>query len=150
MVVLENVADPARNAAWLMWHRELSAALACGIRHADLAALVPAFDADWKQRLNRHLDWPRNRVLFHLLWSCFWDHPDSLTLEDFLEPRHLEAMNLWRRHWQMDQATTSALRAFRDAPEFAGRLEYADIDLRGGLEYELTREVLTEYFRAFG
>lgn len=150
MVVLDNVADPARNATWLKWHRELSAALAFGIRHADLAGLIPAWDADWKARLNAHLDWPRNRVLFYLLWSCFWDFPDSLALEDFLDGRHLETLKLWHRHWQMDQATTSALRAFRDAPEFTGRFEYAGVDLRGGLEYELTREVLTSYFQAFG
>lgn len=149
MVVLENTPDPARNQAWLARQRRLAATLEAGIAWPDLATQVPSWDAAWRDRLNAALDWPRNRVLFYFLWSAFWDHPRHLDLASFLDARHVDALTAWREQWQRDEATSAILRGFAADPEFAEMFEYQGVDLRPGLEYELTREILTDYFKAF-
>jgi ubiquinone/menaquinone biosynthesis C-methylase UbiE len=149
MVVLEKRADTEGNAAWLQRDAALNAALGSQISPQALAGFDLGWDADWRAQLNAHLDWPRNRVLFYFLWSGFWDFPARLQLADFLDARHVEALEQWQRQWQLDQTTTHWLRAFIQAPEFADQFEWRGVNLRAGLEYELTRELLTDYFKAF-
>jgi len=147
MVVLEQRSNSAGNAAWLARCGALDEALA---RHSlslgDLAPLVPAWDADWQARLNVHLAWPRNRVLLHFLLSNF---SGRLDFASFLDEAYASKLEDWQRRYVMDLLTSRALRRFIEAPELAGPFLFHGVNLREGLEYELTRDMLTHYFKAF-
>ncbi len=147
MVVLENRADRVANAAWLQRNQALDDALAGEpLRREVLIDMLPAWDADWQTRLDAHLDWPRNRVLLHFLLSNFAGRVD---LASFLATRHAETLTDWQRRLVFDLLTTKSLREFAAAPEFAKAFDYHGVNLRPGLEYELTQTMLTSYFKAF-
>lgn len=148
MVVLENTPSADAHAAWCAHEAAVNAALEQGVSLTSLSALIPGWDAAWRERLNSLLDWPRNRVLFYFLWTAFWDHPAQLDLASFLEPRHAETLAQWQKQWRLDQATTALLRGFAAEPAFASTFAYHGVNLRPGLEYELTQDVLVHYFNA--
>lgn len=149
MVVLENRPDKAGNAAWLSRRKALDAMLAQAISLPAMASMIPEWDAAWQQRLNAHLAWPRNRVMAYFLWSAFWDYPGSFDLSSFLDEAHSAVLGRWREEWQMDALTTHLLRAMAKEPEFQDMFTYRGVPLGHGLEYDLTRDVLTHYFEAF-
>lgn len=148
MVVLDNRPDVAGNLAWLERDERLNAALARGV-YADIAGLVPAFDQDWQQRLNQHLDHPRNRVLLHFLLSAWREFPGRLDLASFLDERHAVTLEDWRRQDELDRLVTRIPRALAALPEVAGILNYKGVPLMGGQDYELTRNLLSKTFHAF-
>lgn len=150
MVVLENREDKAGNAAWLERRRALDQALTQqSISYLPLSGLIPQWDASWRQRLNDHLDWPRNRVLAYFLWSAVWDYPGVFDLASFLAERHLKVLECWHEEWQMDAMTSHLLHAVADEPNFKSMFTYRGVPLGNAFEYDLTREVLTNYFEAF-
>jgi len=149
MVVLDKRPDPDGNQAWLEHDRALNRVLEGPLDFAALAALAPSFDADWRERLNAHLDWPRNRVLLYNLLSAWDAFPAHLDLASFLEPRHVEALQSWRKQAATDLATTQALRDMTTLPGLNAWLRHRDVPLAGGLEYDLTRSMLARYFHAF-
>ena len=149
MVVLENRVDKAGNAAWLERRKVLDTALTQPISLSSLSPLIPQWDVAWRQRLNAHLNWPRNRVMAYSLWSAFWDYPGHFNLASLLEEPHLATFECWHEEWQMDTLTTHLLHAMADDPEFQALFTYRDVPLGYGFEYDLTREVLTNYFEAF-
>lgn len=151
MVALEKGVDPAAsraaNARWLERCRLLDALLARQpLTYAEVSALIPAWDASWRQRLDTHLDWPRNRALLHFLLSNF---PGRVDFSGFLSPTHARTLADWQRRYVQDLLTHRALRRFVEEPAFADSLDYKGVNLRAGLEYEFTREMLTHYFKAF-
>lgn len=148
MVVLENTPCADGQAAWCAHEAAVNRALEAGISLERLSVLLPDWNADWCERLNTLLDWPRNRVLFYFLWTAFWDHPHQLDLASFLAPRHAETLANWQRQWRLDQATSAVLRGFAAEPAFAATFAYHGVNLRPGLEYELTQDVLVHYFNA--
>lgn len=148
MVVLDNTPDEAGNQAWLERDGRLNAALARGV-YADIAGLVPAFGQDWRRRLNQHLDHPRNRVLLYILLSAWREFPGCLDLASFLDERHAVTLDAWRRQDELDQLVTQVPRALAALPEVAGILKYRGVPLMGGLDYELTRNLLSKTFHAF-
>lgn len=149
MVVLDKRPDPEGNRAWLEHDAALNRALAGPLDLADLAALVPGFDAGWCERLNAHLDWPRNRVLFYNLLSAWESFPAHLDLASFLAPRHVETLLSWQRQVATDAAATAALRDLVARSARHDWLSYRGVPLAGGLEYYLTRGMLARYFHAF-
>lgn len=147
MVALEQRPDMAGNAAWLARCGALDEALARQpLSFGDLAPHVPAWNADWQAHLNAHLAWPRNRVLLHFLLSNF---PGRLDFASFLDEACAHKLEEWQRRYVMDLLTSRALRRFIEAPELAGPFLFHGVNLREGLEYELTRDMLTHYFKAF-
>lgn len=147
MVVLEKRADEKLNASWLERCRAVDALLAeIPLTYVDAAALIPSWDEAWRARLNSHLDWPRNRVMLHFLLS---NHPGRVDLNGFLAPVHARTLSDWQRRYVLDLLTRRILRRFIDAPCFAEALDYKGVNLRAGLEYEYTREILTHYFKVF-
>ncbi|MDP2787487.1 MAG: class I SAM-dependent methyltransferase [Pseudomonadota bacterium] len=148
MVALDNVPDEAGNQAWLERDERLNAALDKGV-DGNLAALVPAFDAGWRARLNQLLDHPRNRVLLHFLLSAWRDFPGHLDLASFLDARHADTLAAWRRQDALDQLVTQIPRALAALPEAAGILKHQAVPLMGGLDYDLTRDLLSKTFHAF-
>ncbi|MDP2835043.1 MAG: class I SAM-dependent methyltransferase [Pseudomonadota bacterium] len=149
MVVLDKRPDPQGNQAWLERDTALNRLLDGPLDCAALATLAPSFDADWRQRLNAHLDWPRNRVLLYNLLSAWEAFPAHLDLASFLEPRHAEALQNWREQAAIDAATTRTLRDLAALPGLNGWLRHQEVPLAGGLEYDLTRAMLTRYFHVF-
>ena len=141
MVVLDNVSDAAGNLAWLERDGRLNATMARGI-DANLVALLPAFDQDWRERLNRHLDHPRNRVFLHFLLSAWRDFPDRIDLAAFLDERHARTLLTWQYQDALDQVVSGTLRSLAERPEVAAIFNHHGISLAGGLEYDLTRELL--------
>lgn len=148
MVVLDNHPDVAGNLAWLERDERLNAALAQGV-YADIAGLVPAFGQDWRRCLNQHLDHPRNRVLLYILLSAWREFPGRLDLASFLDEHHAVTLDAWRRQDELDQLVTQVPRALAALPEVAGILKYRGVPLMGGLDYELTRNLLSKTFHAF-
>jgi len=145
MAILEK--RPGANDDWLAQQECLNATLADAERLRQ--ALPPSWDASWCERLNRHLDHARNRVLFYFLWTCLWAYPSLPDPALWLEPQHSRTLRAWRRARELDTATTEALRAFIQEPAFAALFDQSGVNLRAGLEYELTRELLTDYHQAF-
>lgn len=148
MVALDNVPDEAGNQAWLERNERLNTALGKGV-DGNLAALVPAFDAGWREHLNHLLDHPRNRVLLHFLFSAWRDFPGHLDPASFLDARHADTLEAWRRQDALDQLVTQISRALAAWPEAAGILEHQGVPLMGGLDYDLTRDLLSKTFHAF-
>lgn len=151
MVALEKEADPvasqAGNARWLERCRVLDEGLARHpLAYAEVSALIPAWDEAWRQRLDAHLDWPRNRALLHFLLSNF---PGRVDFSGFLSPVHAQTLMDWQRRYVQDLLTHRALRRFVEEPAFADSLDYKGVNLRAGLEYDFTREMLSHYFKAF-
>jgi SAM-dependent methyltransferase len=148
MIVLDNVRDDAANQAWLARDERLNAALASHL-DAGLAEQVPAFDAAWRARFDAHLDWPRNRVLLHFLLSAWRDFPARPDLASFLDERHAATLEAWRHQDELDRLATQVPRALAVLPEAAGILEHRGVPLIGGLDYELTRDLLSKTFHSF-
>ena len=148
-VVLENREDKAGNAAWLERRRSLDRVLTQGMSLPALSTLIPRWDAAWRDRLNAHLDWPRNRVMAFFLWSAAWNHPGVFDLSSFLDTRHLGIFERWQEEWHADTLATFMLRMLLDEPNFHSLFTYRGIPLGNGFEYELTREMLTDYFEVF-
>lgn len=141
MVVLDKLPDSAGNLLWLQRNEQLNTAMAKGI-DADFAARIPSFDSDWRQRLNQHLDHPRNRVLLHFLLSAWRDWPDRLDLAAFLDPRHARTLLTWQHQDALDQVVSGTLHSLSRQPEVAAIFSHRGVPLMGGLEYELTRDLL--------
>ena len=148
MVVLDNAPDIAGNRAWLERDQRLNDALAERVG-SNIVDLVPTFDAGWLERLNQMLDHPRNRVFLHTLVSAWRDFPSRLDLESFLYPRHVATLETWRRQDAMDQLATVIPRALSAFPAAAEILTYRGVPLTGGLDYNLTRDLLNKSFHAF-
>lgn len=147
MVVLDNRPDQAGNAAWLARNLELDAVLAREpLCLTDVASWIPSWDEAWQARINAHLDWPRNRGLLHFLLSNF---PGRIDLASFLDARHAETIAAWQQRYVFDLLTSRSLRRFIEEPAFMEAFTHKGVNLRAGLEYELTREMLTHYFKAF-
>lgn len=147
MVVLEQRPNPVGNAAWLARNARVEAALAAEpLRHSDLEPLLTQWDSAWRARLDAHLDWPRNRVLMHFLLSNFVGRIDFVSL---LAERHATTLRAWQQRYIYDLASSRALRDFIAEPAFAEPFQFEGVNLRTGLEYELTREMLSNYFQAF-
>jgi len=148
MVVLDNVPDNPGNQRWLERNQCLNEALAERIG-LNLADMVPEFDSAWRERFNQMLDYPRNRVLLHTLLSAWNDFPGRLELDSFLEPRHVSTLETWRRQDEMDQKATEIPRALGEFTAVKELFTYHGVPLAGGLEYDMTRELLSKSFRAF-
>ncbi len=148
MIVLENAPDAAANAAWLERDARLNAALAESV-DAGLAALIPAFDAAWREQLNRLLHHPRNRVLMHFLLSAWQEFPGRLDLSAFLDATHAETLAAWQRQDALDRLATQTPRSLAQLPQVAAIFAHRDVPLIGGIEYELTRNLLQKTLHAF-
>lgn len=148
MVVLDNVPDVAANHFWLERDSRLNAALSQGI-NAHLTSLVPAFDAAWRDHLNSLLDHPRNRVLLHFLLSGWNDFAGCLDLASFLDERHATTLDAWRRQDEVDRLVTEVPRAFAALPVVNEFLQHRGVPLIGGIDYELTSNLLKKTFHVF-
>lgn len=142
MLVLDRVADPEANLRWLERDRRVNRLLASHLGQAELGALVPAFDAAWRCRLNDHLDWPRNRVLMHFLLSAWRDFPERLDFTGFLDERHARTLLTWQYQDALDQVASGVLHGMAALPEAAAVLSHRGVALAGGLEYDLTRDLI--------
>jgi SAM-dependent methyltransferase len=148
MIALDNMPGVAANVIWLQRDTRLNAALAENVG-ASLMPQVPAFDADWCERFNAHLEHPRNRVLLHFLLSAWRDFPGRLDLASFLDPRHAITLDAWRSQDELDRLATHIPRALGALPAVAELLQHNGVPLAGGLDYDLTRDLLRKTFHAF-
>ncbi len=146
MVVLDKRADPAANQAWLERDLALNLLLEDRLDLTGLEALVPAFDAHWRDLLNAHLTWPRNRILLYRLLSAWEAFPGHLRLDSFLDPDLVIRMEAWRAQDAIDQVTTRTLRDLTALPALSALLSHKGVPLLGSLEYDLTRSMLVQYF----
>lgn len=141
MIALDNTPGVAANVIWLQRDTRLNAALAESIG-ASLMPLVPAFDADWCERFNLHLEHPRNRVLLHFLVSAWRDFPGRLNFAGILDPHHVLTLLSWQQQDAIDQIASGSLSDLAALPGVAEILSHHGIPLVGGLEYDLTRELI--------
>jgi len=148
MVALDRRPDPAANAAWLARDRALEAALAGEVAWPGVAAFMSAWDEAWRGRLNRHLDWPRNCALLYLLWSGLWRCAPGFDLAGFLDEPQRGRLHGWCQADMTDRVVTGVLRMLGDWPPLEGRLRHRGVPLWGALEYDLTRDMLRDYFQA--
>lgn len=147
MIVLDNRPNEAANKAWLANCMAVDEALSrTPLRFVDVAPLIPSWTEDWRAQLNAHLEWPRNRALLHFLLSNF---PGRIDLGSFLDEHHAVALSDWQQRHVIDLLTSRSLRRFITEPGFNDVFQYKGVNLREGVEYELTREMLTHYFKAF-
>lgn len=142
MIALDNTPGVAANVIWLERDTRLNAALAENIG-ASLTALVPAFDTDWRERFNAHLEHPRNRVLLHFLVSAWQDFPGRLNFAEILDPRHARTLLTWQHQDAVDQIASGTLSDLAALPRVAEILSHHEIPLVGGLEYDLTRKLIS-------
>jgi SAM-dependent methyltransferase len=148
MVVIDNTSDESANQSWLERDVLINMALANGV-NTKIFDLIPAFDSDWRQRLNAHLEHPRNRVLLHFLLSAWRNFPGRLDLASFLEEHHAMTLAAWRSQDELDRLATHIPRALGELPPAAEILQHNGVPLAGGLDYDLTRDLLRKTFHAF-
>ena len=147
MVVLDKRADPDANLSWLERDQALNRLLEGNLDLPGLAALDPAFDAQWRATLNAHLIWPRNRVLLYRLLSAWNEFPGHLQLDSFLDPDLVVRMEAWRAQDAIDQVTTQTLRDMAALPTLSALLCHKGVPLVSSLEYDLTSSMLVQYFQ---
>ena len=146
LVVFEKRPAAAENHAWRARMQALDAWLASSpLTYADAFSRIPAWDEGWRARLNDHMAWPRNRVLMHFLLSNF---PGRIELVSFFDPPWAATLQDWQRRYLMDIATQRLLRRFVTDSAWSD-LDACGVNLRAGLEYELTRDLLNHCLKAF-
>jgi SAM-dependent methyltransferase len=141
MIALDNTPGVAANVIWLQRDSRLNAVLAKNIGDT-LSDSIPAFDHAWRDRLNAHLDHPRNRVLMHFLLSAWRDFPGRLDIAAWLDPDHARTLLSWQFQEALDQVASGILHEVAEVPAASAILDYHGIPLTGGLEYDLTRELI--------
>lgn len=147
MAVLEKA--PAASDGWRARSDGVRSLWGGGYTDADWYAALPAWNAGWRTRLNDHLAHPRNRAMLYFLWTLFMDFEGAPDMTRFLDDDLARTFREWARSRLLDLATTHSLRALIQDSRFASLFEREGVNLRAGLEYELTREMLTHYFQAF-
>lgn len=149
MAVLEKRPDHDGNRQWLERNRRTNELLQGGLSEELLAFARP--DADmgaWKDEFNRHLDYLRNRVMFLFLWLSVWNKTEVFD-GSLLEARHREVLDDWKSREQMDARAFSLAQGWHQQAEIARALDFHDLPLGIGLEYEMTRALLKDGCRAF-
>jgi len=81
-------------------------------------------------------------VFLHFLLSAWRDFPDRIDLAAFLDERHARTLLTWQYQDALDQVVSGTLRSLAERPEVAAIFNHHGISLAGGLEYDLTRELL--------
>ena len=147
MVVLDRVEDfesvAESNLRWLARDRELKQHLLAGQPAvAELARLVPDFDDNWRARLNNLLNWPRNRVLMHFLLTAWGDFPGRFNVLEWLDQHHARTLLTWQHQDAIDRVASGTLHDLAALPALSAVLNHRGIPLAGGLEYDLTRELI--------
>jgi len=150
MVVLDKRPGKDTNCGWLKRNRRLNDILLTNCTLDALSSYLPAPLDDWKQTLNRHLDYSRNRQMFYFFWTRFWKNPKTFQLSSFLEERHVRSLEQWWARETLDLVTSAIAQNWFRSPEIADILTVQDVNLGIGMEYDLTRNLLEKYFYAFG
>lgn len=146
MVILEKTTAPKANEQWLGKMKLIDEMLAQPpIEYERASRIITAWDAVWRRQLNMHLEWPRNRVLFHFLLSNF---PGFVALETFVDEKHAKAVIDWQKRLVYDLLTKKILQHFYSDADYLP-LDADGVNLRAGLEYTLTKKILQDYFHAF-
>jgi 2-polyprenyl-3-methyl-5-hydroxy-6-metoxy-1,4-benzoquinol methylase len=145
MAVLENRFGKAANEEFLRRNRLLNELL---VARPSLSSLTPYLSEpmeEWRETLNRHLDYTRNRVLFYFLATSMFNSPDALDMPFFLEDRHVRKFRRWLEAEKLDWNLLQVLGAWHGQKEVAEALSFQGVPLGVGLEYEITRDVLKRY-----
>lgn len=145
MAVLENRAGKADNEEFLRRNRLLNELLAGKPRLSSLTSYLSEPMEEWRETLNRHLDYTRNRVLFYFLATSMLNAPDALDMLSFLEDRHVRKFLRWLEAEQLDWNLFQVLGAWHGQKEVADALNFQGVPLGVGLEYEMTQDVLKRY-----
>jgi len=88
-------------------------------------------------------------VLLHFLLSAWRDFPGRLDLASFLDARHAITLDAWRSQDELDRLATQIPRALSEFQPAAEILQHNGVSLAGGLDYDLTRDLLRNTFHAF-
>lgn len=146
MAVLEKRADPAANRAWLARKEELDRRLGESIDAAMLADALPEDAAVWIEELNRHLDYPRNRVILGFLVRMLAERGAPLVLGELLEARHLDVLRAWIGQETVDAQAIMLASQWHQCPVIEEAMDMDGVNLGAGLEYTLVRRLLRDYF----
>lgn len=149
MVIFENVPGVKANKDWLDRNDAFNKKLSGTWCLKELTDFLPALNADWRDRLNIHLEWPFNRVLLHFLFSAVPDLSNKINLSSFMDERHARTLRSWSRQRELDEKVVRILTSLIKLPEMNEIFEYRKIPLSVGFQYDLTREILTHIFKAF-
>lgn len=150
MAVLEKRADPEANRAWLLRKEALDRRLAEAIDAACLAEALPEDWTAWRDQLNRHLDYPRNRVLSGFLIRMLGERGAPLAATELLEPRHLDHLRAWIGQESVDSQAILLASHWHRCPALHDAMDLGGVNLGVGLEYTLVRRLLRDYFEVTG
>ena len=150
MVVLDKVSGVQYNQEWLKRNESFNKKLSGICCLKELTDFMPVLNDDWIGRLNAHLEWPFNRVLLHFLLSAIPDFSNKIDLCSFMDERHARTLLSWNYQRELDQKVYRILDSLTKLPEMNEIFEYREIPLVVGFQYDLTHEILTHIFKAFG
>ncbi|HEY9102738.1 class I SAM-dependent methyltransferase [Chitinimonas sp.] len=145
MVVLDKVADPAANAAWLAEQQRLNASWRAG----DVAAVFPPLADNQAAALRQHLSHPRNSFLLFELLKVVRQHFPALPLAAYLPAEISALFEDWQLQEQLDQYALRVAGEWRRNGDFGAKFEHGGVPLGPGLEYNLVRDVLVDYLNVF-
>lgn len=141
MVVIEKTPPAGANQGLLARQQALAAATVGG-RLSGLAPYLGLPLADWRVRLDAHLDHPPNRLaLFHLLTAA--DAAGlAVDLADLAAPRHAAVLDAWQVAEAVDRQVYALATGWHQDPALAEALTYKGVPLGPGLEYDTVRALL--------
>ncbi len=141
MVVLEKSPDAGSTGQVLARQEAVALAAASG-RLSDLEPFLGMTAADWRARLDAHLDHPPNRLaLFQLLTAAF-AAGQAVDLADACVPRHAEVLDRWALAFDLDRQIHDLASGWHRNPALAEALTWKGVPLGPGLEYDTVQALM--------
>jgi SAM-dependent methyltransferase len=150
MVVLDNVADPEGNRAWLARNEELNRLMRSSHTFTELMESVGMDGPRFCAALNGHVGASlRNFTFFYALYREILEKGWGELPAGVLEQKHLEHVLAWRQHDRADQEALHMARTWFAPPEMKHATENRGVSLGEATEYFLVERVLTDYMGVF-
>lgn len=141
MVVLEKTPDAGETARVREWQDAVARA-AGGGRLADLAPFLAMPVAEWRARLDQHLDHPPNRLALFQLLTAALAAGQAVDLADACAPRHAGVLEHWMLAAGLDEQIYGLACGWHRNPAVAEAMTWKGVPLGPGLEYDAVQALL--------
>jgi SAM-dependent methyltransferase len=141
MVVLEKSPDTGSTAQVLARQQAVALAAAAG-RLADLEPFLGMPAAQWRARLDAHLDHPPNRLVLFQLLTAALAAGQAVDLADSCAPRHAEVLDRWMLAFDLDRQIYDLASGWHRNPALAEVMTWKGVPLGPGLEYDTVQALM--------
>ncbi len=150
MVVLDNVADPEANRAWLARNAEMNRLMRSSDSLAELFDFIGLRGHEFRGALNQHVGASlRNFTFFYALYREMMEKGWGELPEGILEQQHKARVLAWRKNERADDEALRMARTWYAQPEMKQATENRGISMGEAMEYFLVERLLTDYLGMF-